>query len=100
MLFHCDRDQACHADVLLNALQYIQKVGPESGRFFCGSIREEAHQVEFIYDGQPTSWSTQRTLRRKTVTKAEKVGEGLERREEHTTWEEISPMLMVEGSAA
>ena len=57
--------------------------------FFCGSIREEAHQVEFIYDGQPTSWSTQRTLRRKTVTKAEKVGEGLERREE-----------MVDGSAA
>ena len=53
MLFHCDGDQACHADGLLIALQYIQKEGPESGRFFYGFVREEAH-LEFIDDGQPT----------------------------------------------
>ena len=32
------------------------------------------------------------------ATRAEKVGEGLERQEEHTTWGEISPMLMGGGA--
>ena len=41
LLCHCDRDQACHADVLLNALRDTQKEGPESGGSFYGSIREE-----------------------------------------------------------
>ena len=54
LLCHCDRDQACHADVLLNALRDTQKEGPESGGFFYGSTREEASLVEFIDDGLPT----------------------------------------------
>ena len=46
LLCHCDRDQACHADVLLNALRDTQG-------FLCDSIREEAPLVEFIDDGLP-----------------------------------------------
>ena len=47
MLCRCDRDQACHADVLLNALRDTQKEGPE---YSFTSIRS---LVEFIDDGLP-----------------------------------------------